>query len=867
MVKYLRQHLTGSLIAAVILVWMILATAGVTWNRNRPGDWEEMFAYSFTIPILLASFYFGRAAGTGVALIASLVSGSLAIGQPGLLASPVVQRVLFQVGLFNATALVTTALSEREQEAQARYRSLFDGVPVGLYRASPTGQFLDVNQALVKILGYPDRKSLLAVDPSSLYLEAQDRQKWLEVLDEKGLLQNFETRLQCGDKKIIWARENTQAIQNVDGKVLWFEGSLEDITERKQAEAALRESESRFRLLAENSTDMISRHSPEGSYLYVSPACQTLLGYAPEELVGHSPFEFIQPDDLAAVEQNLATALSRPGGATVVFRAQRKDGHAIWLETISHAIRDAQSGEPVEIHAATRNVTERKRAEEALARSEALYRQAIMAAGAVPYYRDYRTGAETYTFMGEGVIQLTGYSAAEITPAIFDQLEQESLMRGSLAHLTQSEAGLLSEAGKIHHWACDYRILTRDGQTRWVSDSAVQIRDEYDQRIGVIGILQDVTARKQAEEALLRERNFSDAVINRLPGIFVISDLRWMVRWNKNLEHVSEYSEEELSHMSFAHIIAEEDRPLMQEKFREVINGSELEIEGHLLSKSGKKIPYYLTGSSLNVDNQGYVLLIGLDLTARKQAEAELREYREHLEELIQERTLSLENANKELESFSYSVSHDLRAPLRAIEGFSRILETEHASSFSPEAARLLNAVRVSSKQMALLIEGLLKFSRLGRQAITKQTLQPAELVRQALETLSNEREDRNVDLSIGELPACEGDPVLLLQVWVNLLSNALKYTRRREFARIELGCQSGENGEQIYYVKDNGVGFDMRYADKLFGVFQRLHSAEQFEGTGIGLALVERIIHRHGGRIWVEAQPDQGATFYFVLA
>jgi len=231
----------------------------------------------------------------------------------------------------------------------------------------------------------------------------------------------------------------------------------------------------------------------------------------------------------------------------------------------------------------------------------------------------------------------------------------------------------------------------------------------------------------------------------------------------------------------------------------------------------------------------------------------------------VMERTEQLETANKELESFSYSVSHDLRAPLRAIDGFSRILQ-EDFPSLSAEASRLIHSVRSNTQQMGRLIDDLLKFSRLNRQPLNKQNVNMAELVRQALQTLEPEREGRQVEITLGELPACQGDPGLLLQVWMNLLSNALKFTRKREHTRIEIGSQVNERGETVYFVDDNGVGFDMQYAGKLFGVFQRLHRADEFEGTGVGLALVQRILQRHGGRIWAEAQHEVGAKFSFTV-
>jgi light-regulated signal transduction histidine kinase (bacteriophytochrome) len=232
----------------------------------------------------------------------------------------------------------------------------------------------------------------------------------------------------------------------------------------------------------------------------------------------------------------------------------------------------------------------------------------------------------------------------------------------------------------------------------------------------------------------------------------------------------------------------------------------------------------------------------------------------------VQERSAELEVANKELEAFSYTVSHNLRAPLRAMDGFSRILLEDYSSQLPPEAERYLRIVRESAQQMGRLIDDLLAFSRLSRQPVNKQPIDTAALVRQALDSLSSEQGGRQVDLSIGGLPPCQGDPALLRQVWINLLSNALKFTREQGVARIEIGCLTQEDDAPVYFVKDNGVGFDMQYAGKLFGVFQRLHRAEEYDGTGVGLAIVQRIIHRHGGRVWAEAEPGQGATFYFTI-
>jgi signal transduction histidine kinase len=243
-----------------------------------------------------------------------------------------------------------------------------------------------------------------------------------------------------------------------------------------------------------------------------------------------------------------------------------------------------------------------------------------------------------------------------------------------------------------------------------------------------------------------------------------------------------------------------------------------------------------------------------------------LRTLTEQLEQRVQERTAELEKSNQELESFTYSISHDLRSPLRSINGFTHILLDEYGASLPPESLQLFQRVRQSATRMGQLIDDLLHFSRLGRQPLQRRPVEMAVIIRQVIESLAEEQANRQVEWHMADLPPCQADPALLTQVWMNLLSNALKYTRSRSVARIEIGCRVSENGETIYHVRDNGVGFDMQYASKLFGVFQRLHSDAEFEGTGVGLALARRIVERHGGRMWAESAPDQGACFYFVL-
>jgi light-regulated signal transduction histidine kinase (bacteriophytochrome) len=253
-----------------------------------------------------------------------------------------------------------------------------------------------------------------------------------------------------------------------------------------------------------------------------------------------------------------------------------------------------------------------------------------------------------------------------------------------------------------------------------------------------------------------------------------------------------------------------------------------------------------------------------LVLDQRNQANDELRRLNEELERRVTERTAQLQEANRELEAFSYSVSHDLRAPLRAIDGFSRILVDEHSEGLSVDALRYLSLVRRNTLQMGELIDGLLAFAHLGHQPVDKRLIDVEVLAQELVAMELSHRNGHAVEIEVESLPPAMADPTLLRQVFANLLSNAVKYSASRDPARIELGSYT-DGDRTVYFVRDNGVGFDMRYADKLFEVFQRLHS-DGYDGTGLGLALTSRIVARHGGAIWAESAPDEGATFYFTL-
>ena len=239
--------------------------------------------------------------------------------------------------------------------------------------------------------------------------------------------------------------------------------------------------------------------------------------------------------------------------------------------------------------------------------------------------------------------------------------------------------------------------------------------------------------------------------------------------------------------------------------------------------------------------------------------------YAGELEDRVLKRTFQLEELNRELESFSYSISHDLRAPLRAINGFSNIIMEVHSEALSPDVMDYMSKINNNALRMGNLIDDILAFSRMGRQQIRKAELDPNSLIREVLDDLEPEIEQRKIEIHVDQLPMVHADASLLKQVFANLIGNAVKFTRSKGDAEIKISCLQQDHGPVIF-VKDNGVGFDMKYADRIFGVFQRMHRDDEFEGTGVGLAIVQRIIQRHGGEIWFEAAENEGATFYFHL-
>jgi PAS domain S-box-containing protein len=382
----------------------------------------------------------------------------------------------------------------------------------------------------------------------------------------------------------------------------------------------------------------------------------------------------------------------------------------------------------------------------------------------------------------------------------------------------------------------------------------------------MLGRIEKQTVDLNESEARVR------AVIDAAQSaVIVINATGAIIDWNVRAETIFGWSHSEVLGRDMAQLIIPD---IFRERHHKGLSHFLTTGEGPVLNRmlemsalrrDGSEFPIELSISPIK--NNGVITFCGFitDITLRKQAEEEIKSFNLKLEQKILERTKDLELANKELEAFSYSVSHDLRAPLRSIHGYMNIFAEEYSEKLDDEGMRLMNVVLRNSQKMGQLIDDLLTFSQLGRKELIKGKVSMKKLIDTIWLEYRKMEGDREIQLLLNDLPDAYSDIVTIRQVWINLVSNALKYTRHKEKAIIEIGSEEGDDSV-TYYVKDNGAGFDMQYYSKLFGVFQRLHSLEQFEGTGVGLAIVHRIISKHGGKVWAEAQPDKGATFYFSL-
>jgi signal transduction histidine kinase len=411
-----------------------------------------------------------------------------------------------------------------------------------------------------------------------------------------------------------------------------------------------------------------------------------------------------------------------------------------------------------------------------------------------------------------------------------------------------------------------------DGVHVWFATRASPVRDEQGGLVRWVGTIADIDREMATREKLHHEQTrlskMADAAPQMLysyrmspeglatfPYVSPAFERKFGVLGSELLKDGESFfrlaNPEDVPALMAAVVVSARDLSLWQQQWRvTAVDVGEIWVEAHSMPVPGPDgITWHGTLS---------------DVTQRRRFEAEIQSLNQELEQRVEQRTSELASANRELEAFSYSVSHDLREPLRAVNGFCRALVEDYGSLLPEQAHHFVEEIRGGALRMGRLIDDLLAFSRLSRQPLQRRPIAVGRLVGECLQELNAAIGKASVE--VGELLPCEADAALLKQVFLNLIGNALKYSRLREAPKVQVECLRGEDGKLVYLVRDNGTGFDMKYAHKLFQVFQRLHRAGEFEGTGVGLAIVQRIVSRHGGRVWVEAAPDAGATFYFTL-
>ena len=655
-----------------------------------------------------------------------------------------------------------------------------------------------------------------------------------------------------------------------------------EVAKHREIENRLREQETQYRDIAELielTHDAIFVRDLSSKVLYWNAAAERLYGWSKDEAVGtlsHQLLSTVFPEPLDEIEADLL----RCGYWEGELKHTCRNGE-VRIVSSRWALRRDANGEPVAMLESNRDVTVRAREDEkfrgllesapdpmVIVDGDGVIRLVNARTQAVfGYSRDELIGQTVEIivperFRGGHIERRSRYAKCPVTRAMGANLElygrrkdgSEFPVEISLSPLEVSGGTLISSAIRdVSDRVCIQKEL-RDANEFLEQRVAARTKELAAANAGLI---------KTQESMTLAQR------VARI-GTFEIDNDTGRMSWTPGLEAVYGLRDGAFQGTIDAwlsHVHADDRESAKRALEIDIETHSPYSSEYRIVRADGQ-IRWIRAQGQIFYGQQGEfrrLVAANLDITDSKNKENEIVALNAGLERRVEDRTRDLTFANKELESFSYSVSHDLRAPLRHIDGFARILSEEYAAKLPEEARRHLTRILKSTTDMGKLIDSLIKLAHLGRRELSCETVNLGELVKSAIADLPQAEPSRNVEWRIETLPSVNCDPDLLRAVLTNLLSNSLKFTRTRPVAVIEVGT-AARDGELAYFVKDNGVGFDPQYADKLFGVFQRLHAKEKFEGTGIGLATVQRIIHRHGGKIWAESAVDQGATFFFTL-
>ncbi|MEH2179665.1 PAS domain S-box protein [Nostoc sp.] len=769
------------------------------------------------------------------------------------------------------------------RESEARFGRLTESNIIGVIVVNLNGLIIEANDAFLQMLNYT-REDLRSsrirwgeIVPFE-YIEVSERA--IQELIITGSCKPFEQEYIRKDGSLVpvllgFAKQGDRTII----------GFVLDLSERKQAEAEAQH-RSRQAEVAQSILQMLLEHIPEGititggfpdfSIIANSKLAQELLGRPSESLVGISSESYLQLYNLFLADgvtpltlEQLPLYRATRYGETIRNQEciiERPDGTTITAIANVVPIRDSQ-GEIIGAIDCWRDITNRKLIEEALRQRETELR---LITDTLPVLISFIDSEQRYRFNNRAYQEWFGHPTAEVYGKHLWEVLGESAYEVLRPYVEQVLAG--------EQVTFESEVPYKDGGTRYVNAIYVPQFNRQGTVEGYAALIADISeqqaalrARKLVEEALCDSEERYRILTEVSPQAI------WMGDRDGGITYCNQYwldftglTMEQTAGYGWISVIHPDDRDrVFKTSMQAVANATNYEVEIRFRQVSDGSYRWHLVRGLPFRDQSGQIIKwvgIASDIHDRKVAQASLQQLNEILEQRIQERTAQLEAANKELESFSYSVSHDLRAPLRHIAGFVELLQKRHSStSLDQTSQRYLKIIADTAKQAGILIDELLTFSRMGRTEMRYINLNMEELVQEVKRDLLAETAGRIVHWHIEPLPEAQGDPSMLRLVLRNLMGNAVKYTQTQNPAEITVGSIDNEN-EVIFFVQDNGIGFNMQYVHKLFGVFQRLHSDRQFEGTGVGLANVQRIIHRHNGRVWAEAVVDSGATFYFSL-